>query len=104
MKNIYLDIDGVLIPYKSQEQVSGVLEFLKYITENFEVFWLTTHCKSERDLMHVRSYVSRWVPGSEKYIEKIRPTYWYMNKTEGIDFTKDFLCLMTSQDNLNLMN
>lgn len=86
--NIYLDIDGVLLK-KHGGPADNVLEFLKYITENFDCYWLTTHCRNGED--NCIEYLSDKLPKeSLQYLEKIKPAYWDMLKTEGIDFSKDF--------------
>lgn len=50
--NIYLDIDGVLLVdvgkpahLANEENLAiGAAEFIKYAADNFDVYWLTTHC------------------------------------------------------------
>lgn len=42
--NIYLDIDGVILANDKQPALHAK-EFLKYITDNYPTYWLTTHCK-----------------------------------------------------------
>jgi len=88
--NIYLDIDGVILA--NEENLSiGAEEFIKYAVENFDVYWLTTHC-TQSDATHAINYVMR--AGSESlrpHLEKLIPTSWSDNKTEAIDFSKPFL-------------
>ena len=88
--NIYLDIDGVILA--NEENLSiGAEEFIKYAVENFDVYWLTTHCR-ENDVTHAINYVMR--AGSDSlrpHLEKLIPTTWVDNKTEAIDFSKPFL-------------
>ena len=88
--NIYLDIDGVILA--NEENLSiGAEEFIKYAVENFDVYWLTTHC-TESNATHAINYVMR--AGSESlrpHLEKLIPTSWSDNKTEAIDFSKPFL-------------
>jgi hypothetical protein len=88
--NIYLDIDGVILA--NEENLSiGAEEFIKYAVENFDVYWLTTHC-TQSDAAHAINYVMR--AGSESlrpHLEKLIPTSWSDNKTEAIDFSKPFL-------------
>ena len=90
--NIYLDIDGVLI-HDSLEQyqkiANGVVEFFKYITENHNCFWLTTHCKG--DTVHTLQYIGDRLPEEVmQYAKLLKPTNWQTWKTEAIDFTQDF--------------
>ena len=88
--NIYLDIDGVILA--SEDYLSiGAEELIKYAVENFDVYWLTTHC-TESDATHAINYVVR--AGNESlrpHLEKLIPTSWNENKTEAIDFSKPFL-------------
>ncbi len=89
---IYLDIDGVLIHDaldKYQQPAAGLIEFLKYITDNHEAYWLTTHCKG--DTIHLLEYLEDRLPNEAmEYVRLIKPTNWDTWKTEGIDFSKDF--------------
>ena len=51
--NIYLDIDGVILA--SEDYLSiGAEELIKYAVENFDVYWLTTHC-TESDATHAKN-------------------------------------------------
>jgi hypothetical protein len=75
--NIYLDIDGVILA--NDKQIANYSEdFIKHLVTNHNVYWLTTHCR-----------------GNTLYtcnlLKKILPTYWEINKTEAIDFSKPFL-------------
>lgn len=92
MKNLYLDIDGVLLGHGSVP-ANGLVEFLKFATENFDCYWLTTHCNG--DVKPVFLYLVGKVPEEAlAYIQKIKPTSWGpLNKTEGIDFSKPFYWL-----------
>lgn len=86
--NIYLDIDGVLLK-KDGEPSDGVLEFLKYVTDNHSVYWLTTHCRGGEN--NAVEYLLRALPAeSREYLDKIIPTDWQTLKTEAIDFSQDF--------------
>ena len=95
MKNLYLDIDGVLLDKGSASE--GLVEFLRFATENFDCHWLTTHC--DGDVTPVFLYLVGKVPTEAlPYIEQIKPTKWgSLSKTDGIDFTKPFYWL---DDNL----
>lgn len=88
MKNLYLDIDGVLLT-KHGEPAPHLVDFLNFATTNFDCHWLTTHCKgnSETALLYLADKVP---PVAIPLLEKIKPTNWKLWKTEGIDFTKDF--------------
>lgn len=91
--NIYLDIDGVLLK-KDGTLASGFDEFLDFFVNNYDVYWLTTHCRAgERNAIeHIVSKNSI----SEKSLRnlgKIKNTNWRTLKTEAIDFSKDFVWL-----------
>jgi hypothetical protein len=91
MKNLYLDIDGVLLK-KDGTPAENLVSFLKYATENFNCYWLTTHC--DGDATPAFLYLVGKVPQeAAPFLEKIQPTKWKLWKTEGIDFSQDFLWL-----------
>ncbi|MDP3957737.1 MAG: hypothetical protein Q8Q10_04525 [bacterium] len=46
MMKLYLDIDEVLLT-RQGEPAEGLTEFLKFATENFDCYWLTTHCDGD---------------------------------------------------------
>ena len=87
--NIYLDIDGVILANDLQP-ANYAKEFLKYITDNYTVYWLTTHCKGDAD--YTVNFVSRFVDTETiNMLKKIKPTNWITSKTEAIDFNEPFL-------------
>jgi len=87
--NIYLDIDGVLIT-KGGEPKENVASFLEFIISHHNVYWLTTHCRGGES--NAIEYLKDKLPEEcIEYLYKIRPTDWKTLKTEGIDFTQDFL-------------
>ena len=91
MIKLYLDIDGVLIG-KNQTIPNKIEDFLKFVIQEFECYWLTTHCKGE--LKTVIKYLGDFYPEShEKYWRKVKPTNWDVLKTEAIDYTSDFIWL-----------
>lgn len=97
MANIYLDIDGVILPYNT-DKVKYVDEFIKYIVTNYSVYWLTTHCRYKED-NNVIPYLSRYFSEETmEFIKKIKPTEWNILKTEAIDFSTPFLWF---DDNIN---
>ena len=87
---IYLDIDGVLLANELSLS-EGAADFIKYAADNFEVYWLTTHCM-DGSAEHAIEYLQR---GSAEdlrpWLEKFKPVIWNLKKTEAIDFTKYFL-------------
>ncbi len=101
MKNIYLDIDGVILLDDLKNAGKGALSLslflyhLEYNQQkgNHKVCWLTTHCRNgstERVLEYLKSRL-----GSYNYDVivrmKIKPTVWNKLKTEAIDFSQDFI-------------
>ncbi len=94
MTKLYLDIDGVLV--RGGQATEGLVEFLRYATENFDCYWLTTHCHG--DAKPVFLYLVSRVPEEALlYIEQFKPTTWGGWKTEAIDFSSPFYWL---DDNL----
>ncbi|NCU41776.1 MAG: hypothetical protein EOM19_03570 [Candidatus Moranbacteria bacterium] len=91
MKNLYLDIDGVLLT-KQGVPALHLVEFLTFTLQNFDCYWLTTHCKGDAStaLFHISSKVP---PEAIPFLEKIKPTTFNLWKTEGIDFSQDSLWL-----------
>ena len=85
--NIYLDVNGVF--FKRGEIASNIEEFLKYITDNHNVYWLTTYCKGDAD--DTVNYLKLFLPKTViPYIKKIKETNWNIYKTEAINFSEDF--------------
>ena len=86
---LYLDIDGVLLA-NELNLAEGAKEFIKFAADNFEVYWLTTHCM-DGDTEHAIEYLSRADEEIKPWIKKFKPTVWSLKKTDAIDFSKPFL-------------
>jgi len=88
---LFIDIDGVLLR-KNQQAAPNLLSLLTFSQQNFECFWLTTHCKG--DAQTAVRYLCHHV-GSDMlpFIMHIQPTYWDTLKTEAIDFQQPFYWL-----------
>jgi len=87
--NIYLDIDGVILA-NDKQPANYAKEFLKYITDNFDVYWLTTHCKG--DTNYTVNFLHRFFDlETINILKKIKPTNWDISKTEAINFNTPFL-------------
>lgn len=87
---IYLDIDGVLLANEVNLAI-GAIDFIKYATDNFDVYWLTTHCM-DGEAAHAIDYVQRATNENIRpYLERFKPVKWSLAKTEAIDFGKPFL-------------
>jgi len=85
----YLDIDGVILA--NDKQVANYAdEFIEYLVDNFDVYWLTTHCKGDSNytIGILSKFFNAVTIGA---LKKIKPTNWQTWKTEAIDFSDDFL-------------
>lgn len=93
MKKLYIDIDGVLLTIKNTHRPKYAVEFIDYITSEFDCYWLTSHCK-EGSVTQLMQYLSPYY--DKKTLEKlkvVKPTSWTTAKTEAIDFDSDFYWL-----------
>ena len=87
---LYLDIDGVLLANETN-LAEGANDFIKYAADNFEVYWLTTHCMDDTTA-HAIEYLQRATTEDLRpWLEKFKPVVWSLKKTEAINFTKPFL-------------
>ena len=103
--NIYLDIDGVLLA-NEYTLSKGAVDLIKYIADNFTVYWLTTHCM-HGDGSRAIEYVNRAADEDLTYwLKKFKPTTWSLKKTDAIDFSEPFFwldddCFSSEQSVLN---
>ena len=89
---MYLDIDGVLLTKRNTRAAAYGPEFIDFITERFDCYWLTTHCKGNAET--ATRYLSRYYdPESIARLRRVKATDWQTLKTEGIDFTSSFCWL-----------
>lgn len=86
--NIYLDIDGVILD-KEGNPAKHLFKFLQRLTSLHTVFWLSTHCKGDKESV-TRFLERRVTPEIMPLVQLIEPTNWQTLKTEAIDFTQDF--------------
>ncbi len=90
-KNIYLDIDGVILT-KGGVPAQHLDKFLRYILSNYSIFWLTSRCQG--DSKYTVRYLSQFLlPDTVILTERIKPTSFQVDKTEAIDFSKRFFWL-----------
>lgn len=91
MKNIYLDIDGVLLANENFA-ANGATEFLQAILAKYpeSTYWLTTHCQGDASVP-VQRLEQFFDERSVSLMDRIKPTTWKVAKTEAINFSKDFL-------------
>jgi len=102
--NIYLDIDGTLL-HKDGTPANYLFEFLDYVVNNHDVYWLTTHCRGGVNCavehMTMRNNIS---PEIIALLNCVHETDWQALKAEAIDYTKDFIWLddyiMESDENI----
>ena len=90
--NIYLDIDGTLIheDLALPKAAAGLANFIRALRPH-NTFWLTTHCRDgnpERARSILKQHVPEELHGD---IDRIEPTVWDTLKTEGIDWSQDFI-------------
>lgn len=86
---VYLDIDGVLLANELYPALYAK-EFIRYVVENYDCYWLTTHCQgdSKYTLNHLADLFDK---DTLRALEKVKPTQWEIAKTEAIDFSGPFL-------------
>jgi hypothetical protein len=92
--NIYLDIDGTLLHEELSAQdgrpAAGLAEFFIALRPH-TTYWLTTHCR-DGNPDRARSIMKQHVlPDLYPDIDRILPTTWDVAKTEGIDWSRDFI-------------
>lgn len=90
-KNIYIDIDGVIL-------TKGVLpalhldKFLRFILNNYNVFWLTS--RYQGNPKEIIKYLSKFLSADTLVlVSQIKTTSFRLDKTEAIDFSKTFFWL-----------
>ena len=91
MRNIYLDIDGVLNRTASPQ--ADIVAFLTYLLDHYpnNLYWLTTFCyRGENNTLWVIQRL--FEPDfARRIFDTVQPTNWSRSKTEGIDFTQPFI-------------
>lgn len=90
-QNIYLGIDGVIIT-RGVMPALHLDRFLKYILANYSVSWLSSRCRGSSE--YTVKYLSQFLfSDTVSLIERIKPTSFQLDKTEAIDFSKEFFWL-----------
>jgi hypothetical protein len=92
--DIYLDIDGTMIHedhWDTEHQAaSGLTDFIIALRPH-TTYWLTTHCR-DGNPERAREILKRYLPPDlHTDIDRIKPTVWDIMKTEGIDWSRDFI-------------
>lgn len=102
--DIYIDIDGVILRRTGRIEFGGrtdfavapgAIEFLKWATENFNCYWLTSrsHDGSYAGIERAFRFA---IPANNlpeeirAAIHAIRPAAWHKSKIEGIDQSRNF--------------
>ena len=86
----YIDFDGVLLKARDPYHAEYAEEFISYIVEHFDCYWLTTHCKG--DTTPTINYLSEYFSDSAlKKLKRIKPTMWDTLKTDALDFSSKFI-------------
>ena len=89
---LYLDIDGVLLTTKHPQAAEDAAEFVAFVTDHFDCYWLTTHCQGNTDT--VLRYLSEYFDDATMArLRSIKPTRWGTWKTDAIDFDSEFVWL-----------
>jgi len=85
---LFIDVDAVLLGKSDARNVehclaAGCEEFIDFALENFDCYWLTSHCKGDADtvLNYLRPYATAQL--LEK-LKKIKPTTYKTFKTEAL--------------------
>lgn len=89
---VYLDIDDTLLNTRDLyiRPADHIKPFLEYVVNNYDVYWLTTHCNGDASVPV--AYLSRFVSSDVvQLIMKIKPTSWKIHKTGAINMDEDFL-------------
>lgn len=88
---IYIDIDGVLLT-KDKKVPDYGNELIDFLTDRFDCYWLTTHCRTGRNV--AVEYLKGFYRSSTlEKLERIKSSEWIDLKTEGIDFESGFIWL-----------
>lgn len=88
---VYLDIDGVLLT-KSLTVPPDGKKLIHFVTENFDCYWLTTHCRGGEN--KAIEYLSKFYDDEVlEELKKVKNTDWMDKKTEAIDFSSNFIWL-----------
>lgn len=93
MKELFLDIDGVLLTNKNQIVADWAIELIDFILSRSDYYWLTTHCRESNSTNVLRMLASYFPQSVIEKLKQIKPTQWNTLKTEAIDFNSDFCWL-----------
>lgn len=85
--NIFIDIDGVLLGKSAATgectMANHAKYFLEFCLDNFDCYWLTTHCRGSTDT--VLTYLAPYADAELcALLNKVKPTYFKTFKTEAL--------------------
>ena len=110
--DLYLDLDGVILSRTGSSEFNGrvvfdvapgAFEFLKWATENFHCYWLTsrshdgTYDEIERAFRFAIP-TNKMAAETKALIRAIRPAPWGAEKVSGIDLSRDFYWIDDNPD------
>ena len=84
--NVYVDIDGVVLGGSGADTCLApyAQEFLEYVSEHFNGYWLTTHCRGDLSgvLRRLRPFADDAVLA---VADRLQPTYFHTLKMEALE-------------------
>ena len=87
-RDLYLGIDGVILT-KGVLPALHLNRFLEYVLNLYTVSWLSSRCRGNSQ--ETMRYLSQFLFGDTiSLINRIQPTTYRLDKTEAIDFSRDF--------------
>ncbi len=90
--NIYLDIDGTMIHENfAQPKAAAGLEAFIIALRPHTTYWLTTHCRDGNPEKPRETMKQFLPPELHADIDRIQPTVWDTQKTQGIDWSQNFI-------------
>lgn len=81
-----------MLTVKNSQAADGAAEFVEFITDRFDCYWLTTHCQGNTaTALH---YLSEYFDmATMTRLQTIKPTRWRTLKTVAIDLHSRFVWL-----------
>jgi len=85
--NLFIDIDGVLLGKSTETNqlalANHTQEFLEISLQNFDCYWLTTHCRGSADtaVHYLKPYADKNIIA---LLKQIKPTNFVTFKTEAL--------------------
>lgn len=92
---LFIDVDAVLLGKKNPRDIhqtlaAGCEDFIDYALDNFDCYWLTSHCRGDTEsvLNYLKPYLT---PSLHSKLQQIKATNYTTFKTEAL--YGDFLWL-----------